>query len=186
MQHKYEKLIRSEVARRVSYEHPFFEDLCQEAKVAVLSIESKIDKSLPEKKQLAYVRQAVRWHVTKVWHSWLRESLLVSVRSLREKRADLTKIDRGEDYLRDLVSPEPSPEESLIENDFQEKLKMACEQSTQSERDKKALQGLLDGLDSRKLGKSLGMSHQGALNVQKKLISRIRKVFKKNDRFRSD
>lgn len=183
MLYKYEKLIRREAARRVSPDHPFFDDLCQEARIALISIEKKLDTSLPSRTQFSYVRQAIRWHVTKVWHTWLRESLLVSVKSLRDRKADLTKkVDLEDAHLENFGDERPSPEDVVLEEDLLNKIMQAVLEAAQDDRDKKAFEGFMEDLDSRKLGKKLGMSHQGAINVQQRLLGRVRTILRRNAR----
>lgn len=183
MLYKYEKLIRREASRRVSPDHPFFDDLCQEARIALIGIDKKIDKSLPKKAQSAYVRQYIRWHITKVWHVWLRESLLVSVKSLRDRKADLTKkVDIEDAHLENMGDTRPSPEDIVLEEDLLNKVMQAVQEAAQDERDKKAFEGFIEDLDSRSLGKKLGMSHQGAINVQQRLLGRVRTILRRNAR----
>lgn len=182
MQRSYEKLIRREVTRRVSVDHPYFEDLCQEARIALFLIESKIDKTLSIERQRSYLRQAIRWHITKCWHIWLRESLLVSVKSLREKRAALDKRKYDESYLLEAVSMQRSPEEAAAESFQLEKVIAAFEEAIKDNRDALAFKGFLEDVDTRTLGKRMNMSHQGALNVQKRLLERVKTILRKNDK----
>lgn len=166
----------------MSEDHPYFEDLCQEARIALIGIESKIDKTLPVEKQRSYVRQAIRWSITKCWHIWLRESLLVSVKSLREKRADLDKRKYDDQYLSMAADPAPSPEEAAADSLAFQKVYEAFQTAVKNNRDELALEGLLEDIDSRALGKKLNMSHQGALNVQKRLIDRAKVILRKNEK----
>ena len=166
-----EKLIRSEVRRRVAVGHSLYEDLCQEARIAAWEIESKLDHDLPEAQQKSFVKHAIRWRITRAWHLWLRESLLVSVKAIREQRADFSKRVVGEDVLEKVASQEQSPEERTINSHL---LGAALESAVQDVRDEKALQGLLAGVSCRTLGERLEMSSQGALNVRRRLLNRIK------------
>lgn len=174
----YEKIVRKQVLRKVRAEHPFFEDLCQEGHIAVLEVVDKLDKKMSKHAQKAFLSKAVYWRVTKAWQVWLRGSLMVSVKSMREARADFFKIKNID--LEKIKDKEELPENQADERSQINKAYQAIADSVQSEKDLKALLGFLEGVDSRTLGKRMGLSHQGVINIQKRLFARAREHLNKN------
>jgi len=176
----YEKIVRRQVLRKVRPEHPFFEDLCQEGRIAVLEVADKLDKKLSRHAQKAFLSKAVYWRITKAWQVWLRGSLLVSVKSMREARADFFKIKNVE--LEKIKDKDPLPEQQAGEGRQLDKAYQAIADSVQSEKDLTALLGFLEGVDSRTLGRRMGLSHQGVINIQKRIFARARESLNRNDK----
>lgn len=172
----YDKLIRREVSRKVSREHPFYDDLCQEARIAVFLADQKLDKTLPLQKQTAFVKNAIRWRIVRAWREWLSDSALVSDKSLREHNAVFDKVTALNEFVEETVSDgRVSPEEEAADKLFLETVLTAIEDVVKKPEEHAAAKALLDDTDSRTLGTQIGKSHQGALNIQKRLIEKIRK-----------
>lgn len=172
----YDKLIRREVSRKVPREHPFYDDLIQEARIAVFLASQKLDKTLPIPKQMAFIKNAIRWRIVRVWREWLSTSALVSDKSLREHSAVFDRILPLNEFFEETVSDnKASPEEEAADKLFLESVLTAIEDVVKKPEEHAAAKALLDDTDSRTLGAQIGKSHQGALNIQKRLVEKIRK-----------
>lgn len=172
----YEKLVYREVARRVRADSEFFEDLLQEGRVAVWQILPKVDKTLPEEKQIAYIRQAIRWKINRAFRVWLRGLLLVSSQSLRNNVADLDRVDRNlPDWKKEQVSSYDEPLDELVaDREALEKISQILVEIDVTDEEREVLKGLLEGEGCRGVGQRIGKSHQGVLNIQKRLLAKIR------------
>lgn len=175
---QHEKLIKQEVLRRVGADHALFDDLVQEGRVAVWGVQDKLDASLPLDKQRAYIRQAIRWRIGKAYLRWLMETFLVSGKSLRKNEAYFDRVDYNlPDWKRDNVPDS----EALSEASFADRLALvkvvsALRETAETEKEKEAIEGFLEGKSSREIGKAIGRSHQGVLNMQKALFVKAKQL----------
>lgn len=170
----YEKLVVLEVCRKVKKEHYFYEDLLQEARIALYSALQKIDETKTEHQKVFFLRRAVRWRISKAWRYWLKDVLLVSERSLQQRKADLNKREILEDFTLIKISDQSSVSDIVIKQKQIERLRKVLEDLVLTEEELVALQAFFDETDCRTLGKMLGKSHQGAINVQKRVLEKIK------------
>lgn len=179
----YEKLVYREVARKVRANSEFFEDLLQEGRVAAWQVQEKLDKSFSEEKQVAYIKQAVRWRINRAFRVWLRGALLVSGQSLRRNVADLDRVDRNlPDWKRDSIpSGEPLLDETTADKDGWDKIQQAVFDLGLTEEEQEVVRGMLEGAGCREVGHRIGKSHQGVLNIQKKILAKIRSTLRCDD-----
>lgn len=174
----YEKLVYREVARRVRADSEFFEDLLQEGRIAVWQVLPKVDEALPEEKRVAYIRQAIRWKINRAFRVWLRGLLLVSSQSLRNNAADLDRVDRNlPDWKKESVPSSEDPlDEFIADKEALEKIFQVFSELDVTNEEQEVLKGLLEGEGCRGVGQRIGKSHQGVLNIQKRLLARIREA----------
>lgn len=162
-------------------DHPFFEDLLQEARIAVYLAKDQLDPTQPDAKQKFFLRTAAQWKITKAWRSWLSVSSLVSNKSLRKGRAVFGKVVPMQEYVYDTISDgQPSVESVVSDKERLEKVLEALEESVKTEEEHQVIKALLNNVDSRTLGRQIGKSHQGAINIQKRLLKKVRKKLERN------
>lgn len=173
----FEDIIKAEVSRKIKPGHFFFDDLCQEARIAILLIEDKIDRDLPHKQQVSFVRKAVRWHISRVWRMWVREAALVSEQSLRDNKAILDKIDYVEDWDELDIPDESTSPEDLVQHytDLIRIIEMFKDVISTPE-EQTAFIEMLKGTNSRAVGAKINRSHTGAIKMQKRLIKKVKKL----------
>ena len=181
MSNEHERLIVAEVSRKLKKDHYFYDDMLQEARIALLLALHKIDKNKTRKQQYFFLRNAVRWHVSKTWRAWLKDVLLVSERSLQKRTADMRKRENLDDFdWSDFKVADSGmlPDEEAHLHKQREKLKKALDAVVRTEEDAKLISAVIHDVDCRTLGKQIGKSHQGALNTQKRLLEKLRKRVK--------
>lgn len=170
----YEKIAKREVLRRLSSDHIFYEDLMQEARIALHLASKTLDEKFSPAMRTSYLKQAVRWRITKAYHGWLRTETNTSVRKLRRGAAIFKVKQEITTRLADAESLS-----KVAEIEFRKDLNTivsTLKECVETEDEKLLYKAITEGMDLRDLGQRLSCSHQGAANKKERLIKKARAV----------